>query len=63
MLCFISAVQQSDSVIDIYILFHTLFRYDLSQGLQFKNRMVSECLTKKGMFDQYLNKDLKEVRE
>ena len=31
----ISTVQQSDSVIHIYILFHPLFHYGLSQDIEF----------------------------
>ena len=31
----ISAVQQSDSVIHVYILFHILFHYGLSQDFSF----------------------------
>ena len=33
----ISAVQQSDSVIHIYILFHILFRYGLSQDIEYSS--------------------------
>ena len=37
MLCVISAVQQSDSVIHMYILFHTLFHYVLSQDIEYSS--------------------------
>ena len=37
----ISAVQQSDSVIYMYILFHTLFHYGLSQDIEYS----SPCYT------------------
>ena len=33
----ISAVQQSDSVIHIYILFHILFHYGLSQDIEYSS--------------------------
>ena len=33
--CLISAVQQRDSVVPMYILFHVLFHYGLSQEIEY----------------------------
>ena len=37
MLCLIAAVRPSDSVIHIYILFHILFHYGLSQDIEYSS--------------------------
>ena len=42
----ISAVHQSDSVIHIYILFHILFHYGLSQEIEYVSYIQSLLLFK-----------------
>ena len=36
----VSAVQQSDSVIHLYILFHSLFRYGLLQDTEYRSSLL-----------------------